>query len=520
MLVNRVWAMPNSNTFSIKPIGELVERYTSGEKVIIDPFANNCKIGTITNDLNPKFDTTYHMDALDFLKQMETEIADVVLYDPPYCYDNTTEILTENGFKNISEITYSDKIATLNTSSNLLEYQYPTDIVSRDYSGDMILIDSQSINMFVTPNHRCYIKNAFNGKFFWESADSLFNTRNCCWFKKSCDWDGVNNEYFILPSVKLLKSNRKGENIKPDKPIPMKIWLKFLGLYLSEGCCKQRKDKVGYLIHIAQKKEFGRQYIKTVLDELDFNYYIDKNGFTIDDKQLFSYLQQFGKSREKFIPADIKCLSAKYLQCLVEGLMIGDGTNIVYPKFNKSANKMYSYRTFAYYTGSPRLRDDFCEISIKCGYAVSVATFKKKNYDDMYGVHILKAKDFRVYKKDYKKVHNWSGKIYCVTVPNSTLCVKREGRIYWCGNSLRQVKECYEGVGITVTAEHTKASWRARHLDEIARIVKTGGYCLSFGWNTNGVGKKRGFEIVEILIVAHGGSKNDTLCTVERKVAK
>ena len=170
MLVNRVWAMPNSNTFSIKPIRELVERYTSGEKVIIDPFANNCKIGTITNDLNPKFDTTYHMDALDFLKQMETEIADVVLYDPPY--------------------------------------------------------------------------------------------------------------------------------------------------------------------------------------------------------------------------------------------------------------------------------------------------------------------------------------------------------------SLRQVKECYEGVGITVTAEHTKASWRARHLDEIARIVKTGGYCLSFGWNTNGVGKKRGFEIVEILIVAHGGSKNDTLCTVERKVAK
>ena len=85
--------------------------------------------------------------------------------------------------------------------------------------------------------------------------------------------------------------------------------------------------------------------------------------------------------------------------------------------------------------------------------------------------------------------------------------------------SLRQVKECYEGVGITVTAEHTKSSWRAKHLDEIARIVKPNGLCLSFGWNTNGVGKKRGFEIIEILVVAHGGSKNDTLCTVERKIA-
>lgn len=84
--------------------------------------------------------------------------------------------------------------------------------------------------------------------------------------------------------------------------------------------------------------------------------------------------------------------------------------------------------------------------------------------------------------------------------------------------SLRQVKECYEGVGITVTAEHTKSSWRAKHLDEIARILKPNGICMCFGWNTNGVGKKRGFEMIEILVVAHGGSKNDTLCTVERKL--
>jgi SAM-dependent methyltransferase len=83
---------------------------------------------------------------------------------------------------------------------------------------------------------------------------------------------------------------------------------------------------------------------------------------------------------------------------------------------------------------------------------------------------------------------------------------------------LRQVKECYEGVGIEVTQEHTKASWRAKHLDEIQRVLKTGGKLLSFGWNSNGGGKKRGFEQVEILLVSHGGSKNDTICTVERKV--
>lgn len=84
--------------------------------------------------------------------------------------------------------------------------------------------------------------------------------------------------------------------------------------------------------------------------------------------------------------------------------------------------------------------------------------------------------------------------------------------------SLRQVKECYEGVGVTVTAEHTKSSWRAKHLDEIQRILKPNGIALCFGWNTNGVGKTRGFEINEVLVVPHGGSKNDTLCTAERKL--
>lgn len=85
--------------------------------------------------------------------------------------------------------------------------------------------------------------------------------------------------------------------------------------------------------------------------------------------------------------------------------------------------------------------------------------------------------------------------------------------------SLRQVSECYKGVGVSVTQETTQASWRARHLDEIARILKPNGKALCFGWNSNGVGKKRGMVLEKVLLVPHGGSKNDTICTVETKIA-
>lgn len=107
MEFNRVWSMPNSKTFQIKPIKELVERYITNRKVIVNPFANDAKYGTITNDLNPEFDTTYHMDALDFLKQIDSESVDCVLYDPPYSLRQVSECYKGFGIPVTQETTQS-----------------------------------------------------------------------------------------------------------------------------------------------------------------------------------------------------------------------------------------------------------------------------------------------------------------------------------------------------------------------------------------------------------------------------
>ena len=85
--------------------------------------------------------------------------------------------------------------------------------------------------------------------------------------------------------------------------------------------------------------------------------------------------------------------------------------------------------------------------------------------------------------------------------------------------SPRQVSECYKKMGMTVNMQTTQSSFWGDLKKEIARIVKPNGVVISFGWNTNGIGKTKGFEILEILTVAHGGQHNDTLCTVERKTS-
>jgi len=92
-----------------------------------------------------------------------------------------------------------------------------------------------------------------------------------------------------------------------------------------------------------------------------------------------------------------------------------------------------------------------------------------------------------------------------------------KGVIYDPPYSVRQVSELYKSIGRKVTQETTRANFWTKIKKEIGRIIEPGGTVISFGWNTGGIGKVLGFEIVEILLVPHGGIHNDTICTVERK---
>ena len=84
--------------------------------------------------------------------------------------------------------------------------------------------------------------------------------------------------------------------------------------------------------------------------------------------------------------------------------------------------------------------------------------------------------------------------------------------------SYRQISEHYRGQGVKATYKDTSYNFYGRVYEVIAPLIRTGGYAISFGWNSNGVGKRRGFEIVEILLVAHGLHHNDTIVTVEQKI--
>jgi hypothetical protein len=84
--------------------------------------------------------------------------------------------------------------------------------------------------------------------------------------------------------------------------------------------------------------------------------------------------------------------------------------------------------------------------------------------------------------------------------------------------SITQAKICYEGRGMDLLdTKPTSMQYWGDCKKEVARILKPQGKAICFGWTSQGIGSNRGFEMRSILLVPHGGSKNDTIVTVEVK---
>ena len=101
---------------------------------------------------------------------------------------------------------------------------------------------------------------------------------------------------------------------------------------------------------------------------------------------------------------------------------------------------------------------------------------------------------------------------YLKTIPTQSV----EYSVFDPPYSQRQLKEMYKNAGLSFNHPMNSGYW-AVCKKEIGRMMRPGGKVISFGWNTNGIGKKHGFEIIRIVLVAHGSQHNDTIATVEKK---
>ncbi len=348
------------------------------------------------------------------------------------CYDEKTELLTENGWKFFKDLNKNEKVATFNKDKDILEYQIPINYFKYYYDDLMVSIKNRSIDLLVTPNHKIFeYSNTTSDIKNWRltEASKIYNKSRC--MRRSIgNWVGNDIEYFILPSCKV-KTSKNSHKIEEEKKIPMKSWLKFFGWFITEGFVYDNR------VIICQDKEYNHdEIIKSFKDlnlnrKIQFNYTNGKlKSFSIKSVQLSSYLKKFGLSSEKYIPKFIKNLKKEELKILFDIMMKGDG-------YVSDTSKKYRGM---YYSKSKRLANDVQEIAIKCGYATVFNEVRENEYtvsisENKCSQIILSQSAIKNRKNSPYDVKKYKGYVYCCEVPNDILVIRRNGKVVLCGNS-------------------------------------------------------------------------------------
>ena len=89
----------NKYTFKSTSIKKWVESHCENKRVL-NLFAGQIKLDNcfeVRNDIDLTMNAEYHKDALDFVKEYNSELFDVIILDPPYSYRKSMEMY--NGHK-------------------------------------------------------------------------------------------------------------------------------------------------------------------------------------------------------------------------------------------------------------------------------------------------------------------------------------------------------------------------------------------------------------------------------------
>jgi phosphoribosylamine-glycine ligase len=356
------------------------------------------------------------------------------------CYDEETEVLTGSGWKHFRGVSKSDEICTLNPRTHEIEYQTPETLVVFSHHRRMISIRNRAIDILVTPDHNMYIETQQDfkkrrNKFRFVKAKDL---QSQSLIMRTGTWIGKEQDVFVLPSVTVtdLRRNQGQVQVTGELEIPMDTWLKFLGVWLSDGSSSKKAVGEGlgsYSVSIAQKKNARRYEIREMLEDFPIKFSDYGKSFGCYNKQLGEYLSQFGEAPHKFVPEFVKRLSSRQIRIFLDWYAKGDGTQM-----------NHGFRIF--YTSSTALANDVQELLLKIG---RVGLIKSRTREERRWIvnHWADSSrpQYEVIER-VQKINSWidardtktvryDGRVYCATVQNHIMYVRRNGKPYWCGNT-------------------------------------------------------------------------------------
>lgn len=344
------------------------------------------------------------------------------------CHDEETEVLTVDGWTPWAEYDGECAAGTINPLTHRLEYQVPTAMHTYEYDGPLHYTTNQSLDFALTPNHRMWVRKWNQHERTLHEDFGFVEMGAIGWYSgllsAPSGYSGVE-----LDRLSLGKRDYSGDD-----------FLALLALVISDGwvggtannhntvsfCCF-REDRYDMVARLAQRLGIGEVPGR-------------KGVWRFTDAELaqwfrtHAYTEAQYRSPHKRVPHLVQESSARQIDHFLA--FFGD----------QHRDKQTSARQF--YSSSKAIIDDLQHLLLKLGKRSGVYERDPRDTVMRDGRKIeavncvadftlteWMSRGVSIDRNKQVEVENYSGPVFCATVPNGLLVTRRNNSVLISGNS-------------------------------------------------------------------------------------
>lgn len=334
-------------------------------------------------------------------------------YDISGCYDDETEVLTSNGWMMHCDVSLKDKVATFNPETGEIVYDFPQHVHEYDHDGPMHCWRGDNLDMVVTPNHRMVAKRKPESSYEFVMSKDITPGR---WY---------------FPSSGKVKDVPDRSDIDIDLGYNRNDLMWFMGFWVAEGCVQSNS------LSVCQAAD-NHHVPKEIMDRLGLTYTDKISSGRAHEKHMWvarlirrwhidlidTVITECGSgAANKMVPSMLWAMDREAKMAFLDGYWFGDGST--------RSNSRQAY------TISSQLADDIMRLTIETGHFTAM----RKDYSDNEGwadryVVTWRDQEYRSIQTDRNlSIEEYSGKVYCLTVPSGAYITRRNGKVSYQGNS-------------------------------------------------------------------------------------
>lgn len=336
------------------------------------------------------------------LKGMLSVPAGMVATTFDLCLHPTTELLTDSGWKFVTEISDQDLVWEVDHITLEGSFVKPSRIIKQNYSGDFYWYNTVRGCLGVTAGHKMLYSGQITGKNLKSKDRRYIGTPE----------DGIFNS-----SMTMLTSTTG--HLKESNYSEKEIWI--AALIAADSCMERnrRKEFTGkYRIEVSKERKIKK--IEELLGRKANNVYPPRLGQN-NDSHIWANIS-FESELLEGKNFNLASLGANQASIFLEALKFWDGSD--------------DHGRVKYSTSKLEEADAVQKYFVTSGYECRIrppVKFDNPNWNTNYNLIIGQANGIRLRQQNIVKQH-YEGLVGCVTVPKGFILVRSSGQTFITGN--------------------------------------------------------------------------------------